>query len=103
MELTLREYVFMLGAALFVGGVLALLMPVGARDELSPGKIDCGYGFGAEHTDYLTPRSKAACEDAVSDRQAWAIPLAIGGLLVAMGGFAVPKRKEHEPAKDSAD
>ncbi len=97
MDLTLREYVFMLGAALFVGGFFALAVPVTARDELTFGNVDCGYGFSVTNEDRLTPRGLADCEDAVSGRQAWAWPLLIGGLAVALGGFAVPKRSQESP------
>lgn len=98
MDLTLREYLWMLGATLFVIGFFALAVPVTARDEVTYSETDCGYGFTVANEDRLTPAGLALCEDAVSGRQAWAIPLAIGGLLVAGGGFAVPKRKEEKPA-----
>jgi hypothetical protein len=101
--------ILLVGAALLVAGVIALLVPVSITGN---GKsIGCGNAVAADssqaeaangqtvadvpilnqivpHTDYV-----AECNQAVSSRRSWAIPLAVVGLLVAAGSLVVPRTR----------
>jgi hypothetical protein len=101
--------ILLVGAALLVAGVIALLVPVSITGN---GKsIGCGNAVAADssqaesangqtvadvpilnqivpHTDYV-----AECNHAVSSRRSWSIPLAVAGLLVAAGSLVVPRTR----------
>jgi hypothetical protein len=92
-----------------IAGVIALLMPVSVPGPDGQ-SIGCGNGIAADtsaarqadssnpvnlpiinevvpHTDFVTQ-----CQSAVSSRRAWAIPVALVGLVVAAGSFFVGGR-----------
>ena len=90
-------------------GVVGLLVPVSVPGP-DNGSIGCGNGIAADssaarevdnnnpvnlpilnevipHADYVTQ-----CQSALSGRRAWAIPVAVVGLLVVAGSFVVGGR-----------
>jgi hypothetical protein len=104
-----RRLILLIGAALLVAGVIALLVPVSITAN---GKsIGCGNAVAADtseaeaangqtvadvpilnqivpHTDYV-----AECNHAVSSRRSWSIPLTVVGALVAAGSLVVPRTR----------
>ena len=107
--MTARRVVLLAGIAALLVGVIALLMPVSTSDG-NGGSIACGNGLSADmssareannssvagvpilnqvvpHTDFV-----AQCQSEVSGRRAWAIPVAVLGLLVAGGSMFVSAR-----------
>ena len=107
--MTARRVVLLAGIAALLVGVIALLMPVSTSDG-NGGSIACGNGSSADmssareannssvagvpilnqvvpHTDFV-----AQCQSEVSGRRAWAIPVAVLGLLVAGGSMFVSDR-----------
>jgi hypothetical protein len=107
--MNLRRLVLLVGAVLLIAGVIALLVPVSVPGP-DNGSLGCGNGIAASdsaareadnnnpanlpiinqvvpHTEYV-----AQCHSAVSQRRAWAIPLAIIGLVVLAGSFFVGGR-----------
>jgi hypothetical protein len=107
--MNLRRLVLLVGAVALIAGVIALLVPVSVPGP-DNGSIGCGNGIAASdtsardadnknpanlpilnevipHTDYVTQ-----CHSAVSQRRAWAIPVAVVGLVVLAGGFFVSGR-----------
>lgn len=107
--MTARRVVLLAGIAALLVGVIALLMPVSTSDG-NGGSIACGNGLSADmssareannssvagvpilnqvvpHTDFV-----AQCQSEVSGRRAWAIPVAVLGLLVAGGSMFVSDR-----------
>ena len=107
--MTARRVVLLAGIAALLIGVIALLLPVSTSDG-SGGSIACGNGLSADmsaardannssvagvpilnqvvpHTDFV-----AQCQSEVSGRRAWAIPVAVLGLLVAGGSMFVGDR-----------
>jgi hypothetical protein len=104
-----RRLILLVGAVVLLAGVIGLLVPVSVPgpDGVSVG---CGNGVVADlsaareadnnnpvnlpilneivpHTDYATQ-----CQSAVSSRRAWAIPVAVVGLVVTAGSFFVGGR-----------
>jgi len=107
--MNLRGLILLVGAVALMAGVIALLVPVSVPGPEGP-SIGCGNGIAANdtsardadnknpanlpilnevipHTDYVTQ-----CHSAVSGRRAWAIPVAVVGLVVLVGGFFVGGR-----------
>lgn len=107
--MTARRVVLLAGIVALLAGVIALLMPVSTSDG-NGGSIACGNGLSADmssareannssvagvpilnqvvpHTDFV-----AQCQSEVSGRRAWAIPVAVLGLLVAGGSMFVSDR-----------
>lgn len=108
--MSVRRLVLLVGAALLVAGVIALLVPVSTPDG-NGGSIGCGNAVSADlssarqanskgiiadvpilneivpHTDFV-----AQCQSSVSQRRSWSIPLAVIGLLVAAGSLVVGGR-----------
>ncbi|MDQ2638019.1 MAG: aminopeptidase [Actinomycetota bacterium] len=107
--MNMRRLVLLLGAVVLVVGVIGLLVPVSIAGPDNQ-KIGCGNAVAADyaparnvdnrnpvnlpvlnelipHTDYV-----AQCESAVSQRRTWAIPVAIIGLVILIGGFFVGNR-----------
>ncbi|MGY4709390.1 aminopeptidase [Mycolicibacterium sp. CBM1] len=107
--MTVKRLVLLVGAALFVVGVIALLVPVSTSDG-NGGSIGCGNAISADlsgareansktvanvpilnqvvpHADYV-----AQCQSEVSQRRAWSIPLTVIGALVAGGALVVGGR-----------
>jgi hypothetical protein len=107
--MTVRRLILLVGAVALIAGVIGLLVPVSVPgpDNRS---IGCGTGLVQDssaareadsnnpanlpilneiipHTDYVTQ-----CQSAVSSRRAWAIPVAVVGLVVIAGLFFVPGR-----------
>src|SRR5215210_3736634 len=101
-----RRLILLVGAAVLVIGVIGLLMPVSVPGP-DNGSIGCGNGLVADqsaareadnnnpanlpilnevipHTDYVSQ-----CQSAVSGRRAWAIPVAVVGLVVIAGSFFI--------------
>jgi hypothetical protein len=107
--MNLRRLILLVGAVALVAGVIALLVPVSVPGP-DNGSLGCGNGIASSdsaareadnnnpanlpiinqvvpHTEYV-----AQCHSAVSGRRAWAIPLAIIGLVVIAGSFFVGGR-----------
>jgi hypothetical protein len=107
--MNVRRLILLVGAIALIAGVIALLVPVSVPGPDGQ-SIGCGNGIAADtsaasradssnpvnlpilnevvpHTDYVTQ-----CQSAVSSRRAWAIPLAVVGLVVAAGSFFVGGR-----------
>jgi hypothetical protein len=108
-RMNLRRLILLVGAIALIAGVIALLVPVSIPGPDGQ-SIGCGNGIAADtsasrqadnsnpvnlpilneivpHTDYVTQ-----CQSAVSSRRAWAIPVAVIGLVVAAGSFFVGGR-----------
>jgi hypothetical protein len=104
-----RRLILLVGAALLVAGVIALLVPVSITGDGN--SISCGNAVAADtseaeaannktvanvpilnqivpHTDYV-----ANCQSAVSSRRTWSIPLTVIGLLAVLGSLAVPRTR----------
>ncbi|GFG48699.1 aminopeptidase [Mycolicibacterium agri] len=104
-----RRLVLLIGAIVLVAGVIALLVPVSVTGDGQ--SISCGNAIAADtsqaeaansktvagvpilnqivpHTDYV-----AMCQDAVSSRRSWSIPLAVIGALALAGSMLVPRSK----------
>ena len=107
--MNLRRLVLLAGVVVLLVGVIALLVPVSIPGPDNQ-KIGCGNAVAADysaareadnsnpvnlpilnevvpHTDYV-----AQCESAVSDRRMWAIPVAIVGVVLLVGGFLIGGR-----------
>ncbi len=108
--MAMRRLVLLVGAALLVAGLIALLVPVSTADG-NGGSIGCGNAVSADlsqaraandkgivanvpilneivpHTDFV-----AQCQSAVSQRRAWSIPLTVIGVLVVAGAVVVRGR-----------
>jgi hypothetical protein len=112
-----RMLLLIVGAGLLIAGVVGLLVPVSASGP--NGNVGCGNGVASDfsaardkdsnlgnaaadvasdaglpgvanqipQTDYV-----GACNSALSTRRAWAIPLAIVGLVVAGGALLIGDR-----------
>jgi hypothetical protein len=107
---TARRLAMVVGAVILVVGLIGLLVPVSVSD--GDGKsVGCGNALvsdmsGAQaanndsvagvpvlnqivpHTDYV-----GLCQSAVSSRRTWAIPVAVIGVLVAVGSLFVGGRR----------
>jgi hypothetical protein len=104
-----RRLILLVGAVALIAGVIGLLVPVSVPGP-DNGSIGCGNGLVQDssaareadnnnpvnlpilnevvpHTDYVTQ-----CQSAVSSRRAWAIPVAVVGLVVIAGSFFVGGR-----------
>jgi hypothetical protein len=107
--MTVRQLILLVGAVALIAGVIGLLVPVSVPGP-DNGTIGCGNGLVQDssaareadnnnpvnlpilnevipHTDYVTQ-----CQSAVSSRRAWAIPVAVVGLVVIAGSFFVGGR-----------
>ncbi|OBK17273.1 aminopeptidase [Mycobacterium asiaticum] len=112
--MTVRRLILAVGAVLLLAGVIGLLVPVKVSNS-NGGTISCGNGIVSDlsgarsanngsvasipvlneivpHTDYV-----AVCESSLSSRRAWAIPLAVIGL-VAIAGSLLVQRNRGAPA-----
>jgi hypothetical protein len=107
--MTARRLILIAGAVVLVAGVIALLVPVSITGN---GKsIGCGTAIAADtseaeaangqtvagvpilneivpHTDFV-----AECQQAVSSRRSWSIPLAVVGVLVVAGALVAPRAR----------
>ena len=104
-----RRLILLVGAALLVAGVIALLVPVSITGDGE--SIGCGNAVAADsseaeaannktvanvpilnkivpHTDFV-----AECNHAVSSRRSWSIPLAVVGALAVAGSFLAPRSR----------
>jgi hypothetical protein len=104
-----RRLVLLLGAAVLIAGVIALLVPVSITGNGE--SIGCGNAVAADmsgareangetvanvpilnqivpHTDYVVE-----CQEAVSSRRSWSIPLAVVGALALAGSVLVPRTR----------
>ena len=104
----MRKLVPIIGAALLLVGVIALLMPVSVSGP--DASIGCGNAIAADlsqarnadsgnlanlpiineivpHTNYV-----AECESSLSSRRSWSIPVAVVGLVVLAGSFFIGAR-----------
>jgi len=107
--MSVRRLILLVGAIVLIAGVVALMLPVSVPGPDGQ-SLGCGNGIAADtsaasqadnsnpvnlpiineivpHTDLVTQ-----CDSAVSSRRAWAIPLAVIGLVVAAGSFFVGGR-----------
>ncbi len=104
-----RRLILLVGAVVLIAGVIALLVPVSVTGDGQ--SIGCGNAVATDlseaeaangktvanvpilnqivpHTDYV-----AECQEAVSGRRSWAIPLAVVGALVVAGSVLVPRTR----------
>jgi hypothetical protein len=104
-----RRLILLVGVVVLVAGVIGLFMPVSVPGP-DNGSIGCGNGIASDqsaaqqadnsnpanlpilnqlipHTDYVKQ-----CESALSSRRAWAIPVAVVGLVVLAGSFVIGGR-----------
>lgn len=104
--MSLQRLILLLGAAALIAGVIALLVPVSVSGEDGQ-SVGCGNAVAADlsearaanernladvpilnqiipSTDYV-----AECQDAVSSRRAWSIPLAVVGALAIAGALVM--------------
>lgn len=104
-----RRVVLLAGLAALLIGVIALLLPVSTSNG-NGGNIHCGNGIAADMSaaraandssvaavpilNQVVPHadSVAQCQSEVSGRRAWAIPVAVLGLLVAGGSVLAGDR-----------
>jgi hypothetical protein len=107
--MTVRRLVLVLGAVALVAGLIGLLVPVSISDG-NGGSVGCGNAVSVDlagaqaandktvanvpilnqiipHTDYV-----AQCKSSVASRRAWTIPLAVIGVLVAVGAVVARGR-----------
>jgi hypothetical protein len=107
--MNLRRLILLVGAIALIAGIIGLLVPVSVPGP-DNGSIGCGNGLVQDlsaareadnnnpanlpilnevipHTDYVTQ-----CQSALSSRRAWAIPVAVVGLVVIAGSFFVGGR-----------
>jgi len=107
--MNLRRLILLVGAIALIAGVIGLLVPVSVPGP-DNGSIGCGNGLVQDlsaaqqadssnpanlpilnevipHTDYVPQ-----CQSALSSRRAWAIPVAVVGLVVIAGSFFVGSR-----------
>jgi hypothetical protein len=107
--MNLRRLILLVGAIALIAGIIGLLVPVSVPGP-DNGSIGCGNGIVQDlsaaresdnnnpvnlpilnevipHTDYVTQ-----CQSALSSRRAWAIPVAVIGLVVIAGSFFVGGR-----------
>lgn len=107
--MNVRRLILLVGAVALVVGIIGLLIPVSVPGP-DNGSIGCGNGLVSDqaaareadnnnpanlpilnevipHTNYVTQ-----CQSAVSSRRAWAIPVAVVGLVIIAGSFFVPGR-----------
>jgi len=110
--MNLRRLILLVGAVALIAGVIGLLVPVSVPGP-DNGSIGCGSGLvqnlsaaqqadGSNpanlpilnevipHTNYVTQ-----CQSALSGRRAWAIPVAVAGLVLIGGSFFVGSRAVH--------
>ena len=104
-----RRLILLVGAVVLIAGVIALLVPVSVTGDGQ--SIGCGNAVATDlseaeaangktvanvpilnqivpHTDYV-----AECQEAVSGRRSWSIPLAVVGALVLAGSLLVPRTR----------
>ena len=104
-----RRLILLMGAVVLLIGVIGLLMPVSVPGPEN-GSIGCGNGIAAEQSaaeqadnqnpanlpiiNQILPHPNyvSQCQSAVSSRRAWAIPVAVIGLVVIGGSFVVGGR-----------
>jgi hypothetical protein len=104
-----RRLILLAGAIVLIAGVITLLVPVSITGNGQ--SIGCGNAVAADmsqaeaansqtvanvpilnqivpHTDYV-----AECQQAVSSRRSWSIPLAVVGLLVVAASLVLPRTR----------
>jgi hypothetical protein len=107
--MNLRRLVLLVGAVVLIVGIIGLLMGVSVAGPDGQ-SVGCGNAIAADtsgaaqlnnsnpanlpiinqivpHTDYV-----AQCQSAVSQRRTWSIPVAVIGLVLVAGAFAVGGR-----------
>ncbi len=112
--MNVRRLIMVVGAVLLLAGAIGLLIPVSVGDS-NGGSIGCGNAIASNlqsarsandktganipivgqlvpHTDYVSE-----CQSALSGRRSWSIPLAIVGIVVAVGA-ALPELQARRPA-----
>jgi hypothetical protein len=112
--MNVRRLIILVGAALLLAGAIGLLIPVSVGDS-GGGSIGCGNAIASNlqsarsandktganipivgqlvpHTDYVSE-----CQSALSGRRSWSIPLAIVGIVVAVGA-ALPELQARRTA-----
>jgi hypothetical protein len=104
-----RRLILLVGAVLLIAGVIALLVPVSVSDEDQ--SIGCGNAVATDLSDARAANDKnlanvpilnqivphedyvAECQEAVSSRRTWSIPLAVVGAVVLAGSLLVPRTR----------
>ncbi|ULE34623.1 aminopeptidase [Mycobacterium sp. IDR2000157661] len=107
--MNLRRLVLLAGAVVLVVGIVGLLLPVSIAGSEGQ-EIGCGNAVAADYSaareadnsnpvnlpviNEIVPHTDAVaqCESAVSDRRMWAIPVAIIGAVLLVGGLLVGGR-----------
>jgi hypothetical protein len=107
--MTARRLVLLGGAVALIAGVIALLVPVSVSGDGQ--SIGCGNAVAADHSEARAANSKTVanvpilnqivphtdyvveCQEAVSSRRSWSIPLAVAGALVVAGSLVVPRTR----------
>jgi hypothetical protein len=105
----MRRLILLVGAIALIAGIIGLLVPVSVPGP-DNGSIGCGNGLvqdlsAAQQADNNNPANLPIlnqviphteyvkqCQSALSGRRAWAIPVAVVGLVVIAGSFFVPSR-----------
>ena len=107
--MNLRRLILLVGAVALIAGVIGLLVPVSVPGP-DNGSTGCGSGLvqdlsGAQQADHNNPANLpilnaviphteyvTQCQSALSARRAWAIPVAVVGLVAIAGSFFVGSR-----------
>ncbi len=107
--MTVRRLILLAGVVALIAGVIALLVPVSVSGDGQ--SIGCGNAIATDqsearaanaktvanvpilnqivpHTDYVVE-----CEEAVSSRRSWSIPVTVVGALVVAGSALVPRTR----------
>lgn len=112
--MTARRLAMLIGAIILIIGVIGLLVPVSVSDD--DGKsVGCGNALVSDtsaardatnegvggvpvlnelvpHTDFV-----ALCNDAVSSRRSWTIPVTVVGAVVILGALLIRGRRRGAP------
>jgi hypothetical protein len=104
--MSLRRVILLAGAVALIAGVIALLVPVSVSGEDGQ-SVGCGNAVATDLSAARDANSKnlanvpilnqivpstdyvAECQEAVSSRRAWSIPLAVVGALAIAGALLV--------------
>lgn len=96
--MTLRQFVGLLGAVAALTAVVTMALSVEAEYISLFGLSDVNCGRVLFPADYLDGAARMACDDAVSDRREWTVPLGVVGLVVLAGAVVVkPGRGAAKP------
>ena len=107
--MTVRRLIVLVGMVALIAAVIALLVPVSVTGDGE--SIGCGNAIAADQSEARAANSKtvanvpilnqivphtdyvAECQEAVSSRRSWSIPLAVVGALVVVGSVLLPRTR----------